>query len=192
MVWPPMILQLGTNLSIPSAWPQSGGRLLQDNRFPDGHGCCGCRKIAFWTVSGQCLLSNVLDYARSILSCLDPCDGARRCPQAWGRTQRPRGSVSVPGQPETDLGGQGQPWLWSGTPCHKGKPHPTGVKRTVPKSFRTSAGPSWVRPGWLTQETVTLRWSGVVWSRQEAGSALVRSLSQRLQQAGVTPLSARC
>lgn len=39
--------------------------------------------------SGQCLLSNVLAYARSIVSCLDPSDGARGCPQAWGR----RGSV---------------------------------------------------------------------------------------------------
>lgn len=35
VVWPPLILQLGTNLSIPSAWPQSGGRVIQDNRFPD-------------------------------------------------------------------------------------------------------------------------------------------------------------
>lgn len=35
VVWPPMILQLGTNLSIPSAWPQSGGRVIQDNCFPN-------------------------------------------------------------------------------------------------------------------------------------------------------------
>lgn len=39
--------------------------------------------------SGQCLLSNVLAYARSILSSLDPSGRARGCPQAWGR----RGSV---------------------------------------------------------------------------------------------------